>query len=180
MPFRKTLRLRRIFTPLPNRGDGQSRAGVSPAAFKRRPRRLYVGGAVILLQNWRKYSTIGVGRAFRLPLPPNRTGGSPASGSPVGGSPFQGLTVQGTPFTPVSRAVNMRSVQTAGSTHTHRARMSPACIALADTCAGCVSRRMSFTLPPPCAAFAPRALPRFIATMRALTPVRLALRRLGA
>src|SRR5271157_4439639 len=30
---------------------------------------------------------IGVGRAdwFRSPLPPNRTGGSPASGSPVGG-----------------------------------------------------------------------------------------------
>ena len=55
-------------TPLPNRGNGQDRAGVSPAAFKRppptlrrwsadfapeqtrspyRPRRLYVGGAVV-------------------------------------------------------------------------------------------------------------------------------------
>ena len=57
-----------ILTPLPNRGNGQDRAGVSPAAFKRppptlrrwsadfapeqtrspyRPRRLYVGGAVV-------------------------------------------------------------------------------------------------------------------------------------
>src|SRR5512139_724942 len=37
---------------------------------------------------------IGVGRAewLRLPLPPNRTGGSPASGSPVSGSPVTGLT----------------------------------------------------------------------------------------
>jgi hypothetical protein len=39
---------------------------------------------------------IGVGRAdwIRLPLPPNRTGGFPASGSPVGGSPPRGLTDQ--------------------------------------------------------------------------------------
>jgi hypothetical protein len=57
-------------TPLPNREDGQSRAGVSPASFKRppptlgrwsgdfapeqtrssdRPRRLYVGGPMVLL-----------------------------------------------------------------------------------------------------------------------------------
>jgi hypothetical protein len=34
---------------------------------------------------------IGVGSAdwFRCPLPPNRTGGSPASGSPVGGLTFE-------------------------------------------------------------------------------------------
>src|SRR3989449_2636512 len=31
-------------------------------------------------------------RLVSFPLPPNRTGGSPASGSPVGGSPRQGLT----------------------------------------------------------------------------------------
>src|SRR5690606_35694365 len=31
-------------------------------------------------------------RLSSLPLPPNRTGGSPASGSPVGGSPARGLT----------------------------------------------------------------------------------------
>src|SRR5258708_22479650 len=37
---------------------------------------------------------IGVGRPhwFAAPLPPNRTGGSPASGSPVDGSPSRGLT----------------------------------------------------------------------------------------
>src|SRR6516165_4536336 len=37
---------------------------------------------------------IGVGRTdwVRSPLPPNRTGGSPASGSPVDGSPARGLT----------------------------------------------------------------------------------------
>src|SRR5437867_11245483 len=36
---------------------------------------------------------IGVGRNdwFHSPLPPNRTGGSPASGSPVDGSPRGGL-----------------------------------------------------------------------------------------
>ena len=36
---------------------------------------------------------IGVGRAdwLRLPLPPNRAGGSPAHGSPVDGSPPRGL-----------------------------------------------------------------------------------------
>jgi hypothetical protein len=39
-------------------------------------------------------SRIGVGRNdwFRSPLPPNRTGGSPASGSPVKESPRKGLT----------------------------------------------------------------------------------------
>ena len=37
-------------TPLPKRGDGQSRAGVPPVAFKR-PRRLYVGEAMVLLQS---------------------------------------------------------------------------------------------------------------------------------
>ena len=34
-----------------------------------------------------KMRAIGVGKARRPPLPPNRTGGSPASGSPVNGSP---------------------------------------------------------------------------------------------
>src|SRR5882672_5453152 len=33
---------------------------------------------------------IGVGRGFRLPLPPNRTCRSPASGSPVGGLTHEG------------------------------------------------------------------------------------------
>src|SRR5437870_12568754 len=42
-----------------------------------------------------KRTTENRGREKRLvsfPLPPNRTGGSPASGSPVGGSPPRGLT----------------------------------------------------------------------------------------
>ena len=33
---------------------------------------------------------IGVGSGFRRPLPPNRTGRSPASGSPVGGLTHEG------------------------------------------------------------------------------------------
>ena len=43
----------------------------------------------------RSQAHIGVGRTdwFQPLPPPNRTGGSPASGSPVGGSPRQGLTV---------------------------------------------------------------------------------------
>src|ERR1017187_5555682 len=73
--------------------------------------------------------SIGVGRAFRLPLPPNRTCGFPASGSPVGGSPLQGLTA-------LSSAVNMRFVWIHDFTHPHREWMSPVCIALFSTCAG--------------------------------------------
>src|SRR5438105_12247038 len=34
-------------------------------------------------------------RLVSFPLPPNRTGGSPASGSPVGDSPPRGLTILG-------------------------------------------------------------------------------------
>src|SRR6266508_2425065 len=46
---------------------------------------------VNLAQASDRAEVIGVGRAdwFRLPLPPNRTGGSPASGSPVGGLTFE-------------------------------------------------------------------------------------------
>src|SRR6266542_30213 len=44
-----------------------------------------------MLRRQMSWRIIGVGRAdwFRLPLPPNRTGGSPASGSPVGGLTFE-------------------------------------------------------------------------------------------
>ena len=72
--------------------------------------------------------------------PPNRACGSPAHGSPVSGSPRRGLTdrligcqqreqpmrrKEGhvPPLTPLSRAVNMRSVHTDGSTQAHRARI---------------------------------------------------------
>jgi hypothetical protein len=80
---------------------------------------------------------IGVGRAdwFLLPLPPNRTCRSPASGSPVGGltckrtdefgpgylqanSPCRSKNAYYlSPLTPVSRAVSIRSVPTDGSAH---------------------------------------------------------------
>ena len=139
----------------------------------------------------------GRGRKDRLDSrslpPPNRACGSPAHGSPVGGSPRRGLTdrrvgrgkgeqptvskesIHLPPFTPVSRVVNMRSVQTEDSTHAHRARTSPTCVfpIRRDTCAGIVSIGSSFTHPPSCAPFAPRQLRRFIATMGAPTPPKL-------
>ncbi len=43
------------------------------------------------------------------------------------------------PFTPSFRAVNMRSVQTFGSTQFHLPLVSPACLALPGTPAGCPS-----------------------------------------
>jgi hypothetical protein len=62
------------------------------------------------------------------------------------------------PLTLSSRAVSMRSVQTEGSVQAHRARTSPACLALLGTLAGCHSCDLSFTHPPSCAPFAPRPL----------------------
>ena len=61
------------------------------------------------------------------------------------------------PFTPVSRAVNIRSVQTDGSVHSQRDRASPACLAL-GTVAGCSSACLDITYPPSCVPFAPRSL----------------------
>jgi hypothetical protein len=74
------------------------------------------------------------------------------------------------PGTPPWRAVNMRSV------HTHRFAQSatvggdPAGVAANGTVAGLDSLRAVISHPLSCVAFAPRALPRFIATMHALTP----------
>ena len=69
----------------------------------------------------------------------------------------------------------MRSVQTDGSTHAQRARISPACVAV-GTVAGLSSvvpvHSATIFLRP----FARRALPRFIARTDALTPGRPALR----
>ena len=80
------------------------------------------------------------------------------------------------PFTPFSRAVNMRSVQTDGSAHPHRERTSPTCFSRHRHCRRAVARSLihsaSISLHP----FAPRALPRFIATTDALTPERPVLR----
>src|SRR5262249_30756393 len=73
---------------------------------------------------------IGVGRAgwFRLPLPPNRTCGSPASGPPAGG-----LAREATdgPRTGVSRklrgsrlvgSISIRVIQAGGSSRSHQRR----------------------------------------------------------
>jgi hypothetical protein len=69
------------------------------------------------------------------------------------------------PFTPCSRAANIRSVQADRSTQSHRFQVSPACLASAGTVAGCVSICLSIAYPPSCHPFAPPALPGFIATM---------------
>src|SRR5439155_21372707 len=84
------------------------------------------------------------------------------------------------PLTPTSRAVNIRSVQTEGSTQAQRARISPACLVSFDTAASSVSLSLSVTSPPSCAPFAPSPLREFLATMGALTPVGPALRPLTA
>ena len=55
------------------------------------------------------------------------------------------------PFTPSSRASNMRSVQTERSTHPHLSdRASPTCLASCGTVVGCSSFSLNFTHPPPC------------------------------
>ena len=136
---------------------------------------------------------IGVGRPdwVRAPLPPNRAGGSPAHGSPVDGSPLRGLNGRGTggyqteqpmfdkegvcqpPFTPCSRAVNMRLVQTLGSTHGQWSRISSACLAPGDdplgTVVDCSSGRLSIPTSIFLEPFARPALPGFFARMAPLT-----------
>ena len=86
------------------------------------------------------------------------------------------LMAQTPPLTPSSRAVNIRSVQTVGSTQPHRGRISPARVALAGTASGCVFRRFGHRVSTFLHPFAPPALPGFFATMGALTPGRPALR----
>src|SRR6058998_2856722 len=71
------------------------------------------------------------------------------------------------PFTPTSRAVNIRSVQTAGSVQAQRACTSPTCLA-SGTGVGLSSIGQVFTSPPSCAPFAPLPLRSFIATTVAL------------
>jgi hypothetical protein len=102
---------------------------------------------------------IGVGTAdwIRPPLPPNRTGGSPAYGSPVDGLPTGGLDetkmgcVQAVqpmlvevgvrptllpPCTPVSSVSNMRSVHTHGFAQSLGEGGSPAGVAAKGTVTG--------------------------------------------
>ena len=65
----------------------------------------------------------------------------------------------------------MRSVHTAGSTQPQPDRISPACLdRRAVTAAGVPSHNVSFNASTFLQPFAPRALPRFIANMTALTP----------
>src|SRR6266540_3345805 len=88
------------------------------------------------------------------------------------------------PLTPFSRAVNIRVVQTAGSTQDHRrfisisAWASSYCLVhQSDTLIDLFPVVWSFTSPPSCAPFAPTLLRAFIATMGTLTPPGPALRR---
>ena len=122
-----------------------------------------------------QFLRIGVGTTgITSPLPPNRTGGFPAYGSPVDGSPFSRADFFSTdcvageqpafgkmrvgpslghipPFTPVSRVASIRSVQTHGTAHAHRARTSPACLVplSPDTRAGSRWFSMSPFIPHP-------------------------------
>ena len=68
------------------------------------------------------------------------------------------------PFTPVSRAVNMRSVQTHDLVHAQRARTSPACLALSAegspvTSAGGSFMGLIFPHPSPCVPWLHRHYP---------------------
>ena len=100
------------------------------------------------------------------PLPPNRTGGFPASGSPVSGAPSErwplglGLRLRRLararrnrhflpPLIPLSRVANMRSVHTAASVHPQRGGISLPCLAF-GTPGSCICSCVSFTLPPSC------------------------------
>jgi hypothetical protein len=73
----------------------------------------------------------------------------------------------------------MRSVHTAGSVQAQRARTSPPCVAVAGTFDGGSSVGVVIPLSIFLRPFAPPALPGFIATMDALTPVRWAPRCAG-
>jgi hypothetical protein len=125
-----------------------------------------------------------------LPLPPNRTGGFPASGSPVGGltskrtvkpvrrlrigeQPTTGPNGVTPPDTPRPGAHSRRAAPQSGSTQVPQDRACPARLALSGTHGRWwhrpVGSHVSTFLHP----FARRALPRFLATMGVLTPGRL-------
>ena len=125
-----------------------------------------------------------------LPLPPNRTGGSPAYGSPVGGFtwlridewPHQAeeirLTSHDTCSTVSPRGVvNMRNFDRHSVFRLATPEAVPTCLARGHSrwLRFCLDRRYSSTSLPP---LAPSPLRDFSATMEALTPVRPALRSL--
>jgi len=126
---------------------------------------------------------------MRLPLPPNRTGGSPAYGSPVGG--FTWLRIDELPhqrieipadkqrnvlFLPIG-VVNMDNFGRHSVFSLATTEAAPACLARRHSrwLRFCLDRRYSSTFLPP---LAPSPLRDFTATMEALTPVRPALRSL--
>jgi hypothetical protein len=136
--------------------------------------------------------TIGVGKAdwFRPPLPPNRTGGFPASGSPVSG--FTSMRIdesrsrrkQGC-FSKLTMALGPDFHGKPINMHQrYRSQFEPSHVCLTQSVV--LSRcRHSFyglglTTPPVASTslrpFARRALPRFVARMDALTPGRPVLR----
>jgi hypothetical protein len=114
---------------------------------------------------------IGVGRAA-APLPPNRTGGSPAYGSPVGGVTSMRIDESNClkqrrsqtgdetdqPVSP-PRVVNMRHwVRNSAFSTSPFAEAAPACLA-GGTRAGWLAVPFLLTHPPPCVPFAPSVLP---------------------
>jgi hypothetical protein len=138
---------------------------------------------------WRAATRTDRGReSVLLPLPPNRTSGSPAYGSPVGG--FTWLRIDELhhhrkeipadkqrnvhcPFLPI-RVVNMRNFDR-HSVFSLAAEAAPACLARGHWrwLRFCFDRRYASTSLPP---LAPSPLRDFTATMEALTPVGPALR----
>ena len=97
-PFTRRLAVpsRRIVFVILRTGHSPSVA-LHPASLRRRYGRLQAGEGLPeedlhLSGKMRLQAHIGVGRAWLTPpLPPNRTGGSPAYGSPVDGLPTRGL-----------------------------------------------------------------------------------------
>ncbi len=132
------------------------------------------------------FATIGVGSSFRFPLPPNRTCGFPASGSPVCGLPQRGLVLPRVCFYRVSKRASRRErlapqlqprflgTQLARF-ELYRVGTSTACpkgvspcghfppVSFPDT----ILVQHPHSCPP---SLHPLLVPGFIATMRALTP----------
>jgi hypothetical protein len=134
-----------------------------------------------------KLRRIGVGTTGCPALPPpNRAGGSPAHGSPVGGSPLRGLTNQTgdvvrehpkygerlESFSSITEVVSVRFRRKTQLIRLMAVEFSGG-LDQAATCYRCVFRVTNCSSPTFLPPFAPRQLRRFIATMEALTPVRL-------
>jgi len=114
----------------------------------------------------------------RSPLPPNRTCGSPASGSPVG-SFTSAVNIESNPMSrkqtycllspPLPGAANIRSVHTAGSARGNLPQVSPPCSGHTPTDGG-LFPSASLLASTFLASFAPCPLRHINATMMPLTP----------